>query len=254
MTQKKTQPPEQAEGGVNLEFHLEPDDWLPGWELRKKFHPMNSQVRSERDLESIMRSIEEIGFTGEMIEVNSWNDKIVSGHGRVMACITMGYDGALPVKYRNYPSEALHRARMMARNKARGDQDPDREKVELLYLMDHLDEIGYDQEGLEGVMALPEGGLDDFAAELDELVDMPDDAPSDKRIPADVHKAKVALLVPDVLVFERALASTGIKNRADALMTICRAYLGEEGLDIEEGQFVVFGEGASAPEVSGADE
>ena len=121
---------------TEIEFAVEPDVWLPIEDLLKKFHPQNSQERWEYEKEAIANSIMLYGFTGEPIIVNRWNDKIISGHGRVEVCFERGYRGELPVIYKNLNSEPKHRMAMIGFNNSRGHQDVEKERAEIEALLD----------------------------------------------------------------------------------------------------------------------
>ena len=121
---------------TEIDFHVEPDAWIPIADMRQKFHERNSQVRTELEMEAIKDSIRQEGFTAEIIILNSWNDKLVSGHGRTEACWQLGYRGKLPVIYKNYPSELDHRLAMLRWNRARGHMNIEDEQRELVFLLD----------------------------------------------------------------------------------------------------------------------
>lgn len=95
------------------------------------FHPNNSQVRNDMEMGAIQASILAEGFTAENIIVNPWNNKIVSGHGRVQACWNLGHRGDLPVVFQECPSEEAHRLAMLRWNRARGHQDAAKEMAEV---------------------------------------------------------------------------------------------------------------------------
>ncbi len=86
------------------------------------------------------------------------------------------------------------------------------------------------------IMADLEAGIDlsamFFDDELDELRrvaaieedDLPD-VPSISRMSGPRQVVKVALFVPDLAIVEQALAATGQRNRGEALVQICQAFL-----------------------------
>jgi hypothetical protein len=125
--------------GIELAFHVEPDEWLDIEQLMLMFHEDNPQVRTDIELSAIQHSILADGYSSECVVVNPWNQKIVAGHGKVTACYEMGYRGALPVIYKEYASEEAHRMAMLKWNKARGHQDPELEKIEVQALVEHID-------------------------------------------------------------------------------------------------------------------
>jgi hypothetical protein len=147
----------EPENTVQIDFHVEPDEWLDIEQLTQMYHPFNSQVRNDAELTAIERSIREEGFTAEMIILNRVNQKIVSGHGRVQVCWNMGYRGKLPVIWKEYQTEEEHRRSMLRWNKARGHQDAELEKREIEALIE-----AYGQEQVQ----LDQGYTDEQIAEL----------------------------------------------------------------------------------------
>jgi hypothetical protein len=121
---------------VQIDFHVEPDEWLDIEQLIQMYHPFNSQMRNDAELTAIERSIQEEGFTAEILVLNRVNQKLVSGHGRVQACWNMGYRGKLPIIWKEYQTEEEHRRAMLRWNKARGHQDAELEKREIEALIE----------------------------------------------------------------------------------------------------------------------
>ena len=119
-----------------MKINVTPDVEIFVEELLGMFHPNNSQVRDEEEQLAIRKSLEENGLIGELIIVNRWNMKIISGHGRVQACWDIGYRGRLPVVYEEIKSEIGHRRRMLQCNRARGHQDGESETIEVLALVE----------------------------------------------------------------------------------------------------------------------
>ncbi|MBP8125855.1 MAG: DNA modification methylase [Caldilineaceae bacterium] len=151
-----------SEAGV-IQFRIEPDVWLPVADLLTMFHPSNSQTRSREELAAIKRHIADEGFTAEMIVVNPWNQKIVSGHGRTQALHELGYTGTVPVVYREYTSEADHRRALLRWNLARGHQDPEKQAQEFADLL-----ADFDKDGLAADFGMEAAGFDALLAEWGE--------------------------------------------------------------------------------------
>ena len=154
---------------TELKFHVEPDAWLPVAELLTMFHPANSQTRNAEEMGAIKRHLLDEGFTAEMIVVNPWNRKIVSGHGRTQAAHELGHTGFLPVVYREYTSEAEHRRAMLRWNLARGHQDEAKQAAEFAALLAEFEQgdlaADFGQTEGEFEALLKEFGLGDEPAE-----------------------------------------------------------------------------------------
>ena len=144
----------QENADIEIDFHVTPDAWLDTEQLLAMFHENNPQTRSGLETEAIQYSIQTDGFASEMIIVNRWNGKIVSGHGKVWSCHQAGYRGQLPVIYKDYPSEEQHRLAMMRWNRARGHQDLELEKLEVQNLLTQ-----YDRELVQTSLAYPDDKL-----------------------------------------------------------------------------------------------
>jgi hypothetical protein len=160
---------EVKEDLAEINFRIEPEAWVGVEVLRTMFHPYNSQVRWEYQQEAIAASIRDYGFTSEPIVVNQWNNKIVSGHGRVEVCWNHGYRGELPVIYLNLESEEEHRNAMLRFNKARGQQDPIAEHREVMALLDV-----YGQEAVMINLAMRQEDIDQLLGLAGDKVLAPD--------------------------------------------------------------------------------
>lgn len=153
-----------------LQFHVEADAWLPVAELLTMFHPANSQTRNAEEMGAIKRHLIDEGFTAEMIVVNPWNRKIVSGHGRTQAAHELGHAGFLPVVYREYPSEAEHRRAMLRWNLARGHQDEAKQAAEFAALL-----AEFERADLAADFAMGEGEFEALLREFGEGEEPPTD-------------------------------------------------------------------------------
>lgn len=124
-----------ASEALDLQFKVTPDEWIDIEELLTLFHPENSQVATEGEDAAIQDSILRRGFVAEMLVLNPWNRKLVSGHQRTRNCYELGYRGKLPVVYLEMTSEEDHRLAMLQFNRARGHQDQSRMLAEIEYLL-----------------------------------------------------------------------------------------------------------------------
>lgn len=125
---------------IDLQFKVTPDEWIDVEELLTLFHPENSQVATDEEDTAIQDSIRRRGFVAEMIVLNPWNRKLVSGHQRTRNCYELGYRGKLPVVHLEMTSEEDHRLAMLQFNRARGHQDQSRMLAEIEYLLNNSSE------------------------------------------------------------------------------------------------------------------
>lgn len=133
--ERKVSRMKNASEALDLQFKVTPDEWIDIEELLTMFHPENSQVATDEEDAAIQDSIRRRGFVAEMIVLNPWNRKLVSGHQRTRNCYELGYRGKLPVVYLEMTSEEDHRLAMLQFNRARGHQDQSRMLAEIEYLL-----------------------------------------------------------------------------------------------------------------------
>ena len=146
---------------TDIQFHVDPDAWLPVAQLLTMFHPHNSQTRDRAEMDAIKRHIADEGFTAEMVVVNPWNQRIVSGHGRTTALHELGFTGTVPVVYREYTTEASHRRAMLRWNLARGHQDEAKQAAEFAALLEE-----FEKGDLSADFGLGDGEFDALLAEF----------------------------------------------------------------------------------------
>jgi hypothetical protein len=63
---------------------------------------------------------------------------------------------------------------------------------------------------------------------------------------------KPVIYADEIADFEKAILATGLRNRGEAIMTICRFYLEQHDDEEEEGQFDVSFEDFTAPQFAKA--
>jgi hypothetical protein len=64
--------------------------------------------------------------------------------------------------------------------------------------------------------------------EADRQAELQDGAPDTRALGDQKKQIKPVLYADDVMLFERAIRATGLRNRGEALIEICRAYLGDD--------------------------
>lgn len=207
---------------TEITFKVTPDAWVDVSDLLLKFHPENSQVRWPHEKEAIARSFAQYGFLNEPIVVNTWNDKIVGGHGRVEVCYAQGYRGKLPVVYLNLPSELEHRRAMLRFNQARGHQDPELELRELQALI-----TIYGRETVQADMAYLDEELASILQTIEDAEPTtgeadPSPKPNPRHLPVDVIFPWDSQQGQCCCVAIRAGLKYGIYSDATTIDTICR--------------------------------
>ena len=184
----------------------------------------NTNAHPLRGASTLEKSIRQRGFFRPTAAFGKGVDKPVMGAGNLTqeTALNIGMDDAIFV-YTDGTKPIVH---------VRTDVAPGSREAKLLSVEDNRSaelSLSWDAEALAG-MDIDLSGLFD-ADEIDEIAAMADtrlsDAvPSGDRVLGDVKKQiKPVLYADEVATFERALRATGERNRGQALLTVCRAYL-----------------------------
>lgn len=178
--------------------------------LNWRMHPVTQQ-RTMRD------AMETIGVIDDII-VNKRTGHIIDGHGRKELAIA-NEEPTVGVLY--------------------VDLSLAEEKLALAMINPMSELAATDPEKLGALLGEVErhgGPLDALLAELEEQASgaivkhmKGEGGTSGKRnVGTSTHVMRMMLENPDVALVERALALTGLQNRGDALLNICRVYLGSQ--------------------------
>lgn len=179
-----------------------------------KNHPLNWRIHPETQQAAIRDGLEQIGVIDDII-VNKRTGHILDGHGRKDLAI-QNEEPTVGVLYVDLNEEEERLALAMYNPLAElAATDPDK-LSELLGLVDRSG-----------------GPLDDLLAELEEKANVAvvreaasGTAGSRTSLTKKNHVMRMMLENPDVMAVERALAMTGKANRGEALLEICRTYMG----------------------------
>jgi hypothetical protein len=182
--------------------------------------------------------LSEIGWVQDVI-VNKRSGNIIDGHLRVDMAVHKGE--FVPVVYVDLSPE---------------------EEAKVLAALDPLAAMAEtDSEALSALLGGIESENDGLMTYLEGLVDVADKTAfgaGDVETPSTINQQmgdktsqiKAVLYAPQIAIFESAIKATGLKNRGEALITICQRYLDEEAR-----QFDVFTEGEPSQErAQGVDE
>lgn len=177
-------------------------------------NPRNWRVHPKLQRETITDSLGSIGWIQKPI-VNLRSGYLIDGHLRVAAALERG-EASIPVCYVDLDPEE-ERAALASLDPLAGMAVADSEKLDAL---------------LEG-LAIGGGALNRLFDELREQAEggmLAAATPGEER---DLGKGpplvKAALLVADLLTVENAISATGLMNRGEALLTICKSYLNAKG-------------------------
>ena len=189
----------------------------------------NANEGTERGRYMLDYSLRQFG-AGRSILVDK-NGKVIAGNKTVETAADIGLEDVIIVRTKGDKLVAVLREDL--------DLDDGDQARLLAYADNRTSETGFEID--VGVLEFDLGeGLDLSALykpdELEEMVStrLGDAGDPTGRSLGDVEKQiKPVLYVSDISIFERAIRKTGMKNRGQAVIEICRAYLGEN----EEGQF-----------------
>lgn len=183
-------------------------------------HPLNARLHSDFQQRAMTGAFEEIGWL-QAVLVNRISGKILDGHMRVaLAC--RDKQQTVPVSYveLTQPEEAAALASIDS--------------------IGSLADIDFGNLGsLLDIATISDSGLGDFFSDLREQVGhftLTDEGASDNSGGGDRDvlgkrptQIKAVLFTDQAHVFERALAATGKKNRAEAIIEVCEGYLKHAG-------------------------
>lgn len=175
-------------------------------------HPYNFRVHPKNQQDALLGAIGDIGFL-RSVTVNKTTGHILDGHLRVTLALRTGQT-AIPVEYVEL-TEAEEAEALATIDPLAALATVDAAKLDAL-----LQDV---QTGDTALQML----LDDLALDAEQMGGVGSNSNGEKRELTKSHHAKAVLSLEDVATFERALAATGKRNRGEALILICRAYLGE---------------------------
>lgn len=180
-------------------------------------HPDNPR---DGDINAIWDSIEQNGFYGAVV-VQESSGRILAGNHRYLAAKEAGLE-EVPVIYVDVGDEKALRI-MLADNRTNDLAGYDEDALD--GLLDHLSSTA---DGLAGTGY----GADTDA--VDDLMDRIDGPSRDLDQAGSEGTIRPVIAVGDVRLVEKALSATGEMNRGEALLEVCRSYVGSDEETIDE--------------------
>jgi len=193
-----------------------PIEEVPLAELRD--HPNNPRIHDEQNVMFLTRSLDRYGQVKPIVvQAAARGFLICAGHGVVQAARRLGWSTiralVLPA---NWSPEQV--AGYMLADNVSGQDDEEK----LLDIWEAQLSAGFDPESFGTTWSDYEA----LRKQLD-VYEADDVKPLPKMVPTQKARTQVApvLTVDQVAIFEQALRKTGLRNRGQALMAICQAYL-----------------------------
>jgi ParB-like chromosome segregation protein Spo0J len=177
----------------------------------------NNKIHSDASVEKLVGLIREFGFDQPIVITP--DGEIIKGHRRWLAAKRLGLK-QVPTIVRKDLTAAQIKASRIADNATQYDSDYDYGAI-AIDLQELMDE-DYD-------LALT--GLDDIDDILATVALVEGEAPKEdtsKGMGQRSKLIKLALYVEQIDVVERAIRATGLKNRGEAVVAICRSSLNED--------------------------
>lgn len=180
-----------------------------------KDHPLNWRVHGENQNRVIRDAIEQIGVISQII-VSKRSGCIIDGHGRKDLAVA-NEEELVDVVY--------------------VDLTPDEERIALATINPMAELAATDPEKLQALLTevdRKEGPLDGLLQQLEEAAGGAVVRATNKeasRKPGGTGPRVVTRMVleaPDIAMVERCIATTAIANRGEALLHICRTFLGNQ--------------------------
>jgi ParB-like chromosome segregation protein Spo0J len=184
-------------------------------------HPANYRDHPDSQIEKICASLSEFGQTKAIVVIPHGDERysVIAGHGVRLAAMRLGWTH-LRCSVKTW-DDARSRGYIAADN-MRGAQDDDSKYLDLIR---EWDDLGYDL----AAIGSSDEELAALAMELDIPVGDVDVQPREKMVPRSQAKQQIkpVLYAAQVEVFEQALRKTGMSNRGEALIMVCRYYVND---------------------------
>lgn len=184
----------------------------------------NPNKGSERGQTMIADSLAAVG-TGRSL-VADGTDTLVAGNQVAKAALTKGLTDVIEVET-DGDALIVHKRRNLTGEQARqyAYLDNQSQRVSLVFDVDVINadiEAGFD---FSGIFRLDE--LDDLQAEaaVEAQVESAVGEPRNRLTGGRAKQIKPVLYAEDIVTFEQALRATGLTNRGQALVEVCRVYL-----------------------------
>jgi len=196
-------------------------------------HPRNYNLHDDGQIGRLQGSLRTFGQVRSIVVQDDGEGRflVVAGAGVVEAARRNGLAGlradVIPFAW----DEVKVQAYLAADNELARLGSPDDAQLALLVA---------DVQKSDGELAALAAGTDERLDELLEMLALEDELGGElssggwpKRNLGHVGMIKAVLPLADLGTFERAVRATGLRNRGEAVIAICRAYLGDEAL-VEE--------------------
>jgi len=201
---------------LRLEW-LMPDSLDPNPLNWRKHPPQQTNA-----MDALLFGEDGVGWAGVLL-YNEETGRLIDGHLRQE--LALKRNDPVPVLIGSW-TEAQEKKILATFDPIAGMAQTDKEALDALL----RDVEASDPDVMAMLSEMAEGDLGEAVArnEQTQLGNM-DDVDNERQLGARMHLVKLALYVPQVAVVEKALLTTGNRNRGEALMEICEAYLGEKG-------------------------
>lgn len=193
-------------------------------------HPRNYNQHGAEQIDKLAASL---AAFGQVRSVVVWRGWFLAGTGLALAAKSLGWSELrADVLPDDYPEDRAL-AYLAADNELARQSDPG-----LAQLAAILEENAAADGALLLAIGYSDAEYDRLLSELEVTALSDATPPEGKRLAVETSKQiRAVLYTDDVRDFERAILATGERNRAAALLTVCRFYLDNHGESATEGQF-----------------
>ena len=182
-----------------------------------KPHSQNYNKHSDAQIAKLQASLSKFGQVRSIVV---WREYIIAGHGLTEAAKRLGWKSLRADVLDSAISESVALAYLVADNELARQSDPDQAALAAI-----LDQVKQADAELVTAAGFSEQELSEILTMIGDTA-IGDPETSNKRALGSKSKKITAVLYADnVADFEKAIHATGLENRSEAVLAICRFFL-----------------------------
>ena len=180
-------------------------------------HPQNYNKHSDAQLAKLQASLSKFGQVRSIVV---WREYIIAGHGLTEAAKRLGWKSLRADVLDSEISESVALAYLVADNELARQSDPDQAALAAI-----LDQVKQADAELVTAAGFSEQELAELLAMIGDAAMGAPETSNKRSLGGKSKKITAVLYADNVTDFEKAIHATGLENRSEAIMTICRFFL-----------------------------